>query len=67
VRDKYYISHLATAPWAAGHGVGGQMLQWIVDKGRKEGKDVALLTMTERHVRFIFGFRFGSGWDESMS
>jgi GNAT superfamily N-acetyltransferase len=47
----YYISHLATSPSAAGHGLGGKLVEFMVERGKREGVPVTLLTMTERHVR----------------
>lgn len=60
VRDTYYVSHLATAPWAAGHGVGGQLLKAIIERATKEGVPVTLVTMTPRHVSKLVMRREGS-------
>lgn len=63
VTDMYYISHIGIVPTAQGKGLGGLCLEYMVNRGKEEGKNVSLLTMTPRHVSGLkSAWRRGKSW-----
>jgi ribosomal protein S18 acetylase RimI-like enzyme len=50
-QDEHYIGHIGVTPDLRGHGIGGQLMNYLVEQGRERGRRIASLDVSYENPR----------------